>query len=56
MYISPLDRSDRCAPTDHPLDSIQILFSDQCHPVSYSKLIRADALIGLVSGDTTTDT
>lgn len=56
MYISALDRTDRCSPTGQSSDSIQIMFSDQCHPLPYSKLLRADALIGLISGDTTTST
>ena len=51
-----MDRSDRCALESQSRDSIQIMFSDQCHPLPYSKLLRADALIAFTSGDTTTET
>ncbi|CAF1346032.1 unnamed protein product [Adineta ricciae] len=56
MYISPFDQMDRCSPNGNSRQSIDIMFSDQCHPLPYSKLLRADALIGFVSGDTTADT
>jgi hypothetical protein len=56
MYISPFDRTDKCFPDDNSRQSIRIMFSNRCQPSSYSKLLRADALIGLTSGDTTADT
>jgi len=56
MYISPIDRTDKCSTDKTSRQSIRIMFSDQCKPLPYSKLLRADALIGLTSGDTTTDT
>ncbi|CAF3490286.1 unnamed protein product, partial [Rotaria sordida] len=56
MYISPYDRTDRCSTDENSLNSIRIMFSDECHPLPYSKLLHADALIGLISGDTTMDT
>jgi hypothetical protein len=56
MYISPFDRTDKCLLNDISRKSIRIMFSDKCQPLPYSKLLRADALIGLISGDTTTDT
>ena len=55
MYISPLDRIDKCSTNENFLKTIRIMFSNQCYPLPYSKLHRADALIGLISGDTTTD-
>lgn len=57
MYISSSDQIDKCSIDNNNSDkSIRIMFSDQCQPLPYSKLQRADALIGLISGDTTTDT
>jgi hypothetical protein len=56
MYISPIDQSDTCSSNNNSPDSLQIMFSDQCQPLPYSKLLRADALIGLISGDTTAAT
>ncbi|CAF0732520.1 unnamed protein product [Adineta steineri] len=56
MYISPLDKTDQCFTNPNSQETVQIMFSDQCHPSPYSKLLHADALIGLISGDTTTDT
>ncbi len=56
MYISPLDRTDKCSTDDQSQQSLRIMYSDQCQPLPYSKLLHADALIGLTSGDTTTDT
>ena len=53
MYISSLDRTDICHNDTNSDESIRIMYSDQCHPLPYSKLYRADALIGLTSGDTT---
>jgi len=56
MYISSFDKTDKCFPDDNSRQSIRIMFSNRCQPSSYSKLLRADALIGLTSGDTTADT
>ncbi len=56
MYISPIDQSDKCSPNLNSQNSVRIMFSDQCQPLPYSKLLRADALIGLTSGDTTAAT
>ncbi|UJR31789.1 hypothetical protein I4U23_019267 [Adineta vaga] len=56
MYISPFGKMDQCSSNANSRQNIEIMFSDQCHPLPYSKLLRADALIGLISGDTTTDT
>jgi hypothetical protein len=56
MYITPLGGPDKCSIDENSRQSVQIMFSDRCHPLPYAKLLRADALIGLISGDTTTDT
>jgi hypothetical protein len=56
MYISQLGEPDKCFTDENSSKSVRIMFSDKCHPISYSQLLRADALIGLTSGDTTTDT
>ena len=55
MYISPFGQTDRCASDPQSSQSTQILFSDRCQATSYGQLLRADALIGLTSGDTSTD-
>jgi hypothetical protein len=53
MYISSFDRTDKCLIDNNSDKSIRIMFSNECHPLPYSKLLRADALIGLTSGETT---
>lgn len=56
MYISPFGERDQCLfDGEDSASSLQIRFSDLCQPTPYNKLARADALIGLIAGDTTSE-
>ena len=55
MYISPMGHQDHCYSDPDSISNLQILFSDQCQALTYDQLVRADALIGLTAGDTSTE-
>ena len=56
MYITTVGQPDACVSPGNGSNSVRIMFSDKCRPMPYAQLLRADALIGLASGDTTTTT